>query len=97
MSEVCPTENASLRLDKRFLAKSPAQLAVCLLWTFLRRSLSPMDVYCKTFPAQRCLPVVSITYIFGMLAAILFFHEQVSVWKWLGIGFIMIGCCLIAK
>lgn len=56
MSEVCPTENASLRLDKRFLAKSPAQLAVCLLWTFLRRSLSPMDVYCKTFPAQRCLP-----------------------------------------
>lgn len=61
--------------------------AASLLWMYI----------VKHFPLSVAYPMVSITYIFGMLAAILFFHEQVSVWKWLGIGFIMIGCCLIAK
>jgi drug/metabolite transporter (DMT)-like permease len=32
-----------------------------------------------------------------MIAAIVFFHEQVSPMKWVGVAFIMAGCFLIAK
>jgi undecaprenyl phosphate-alpha-L-ara4N flippase subunit ArnE len=40
---------------------------------------------------------VSLSYVFGMVAAIVFFHEDVSLTKWIGVGLIMVGCCLIAK
>lgn len=51
----------------------------------------------KHYPLSVAYPMISLSYVFGMLAAIAFFHESVSVVKWIGIGFIMIGCCLIAK
>jgi undecaprenyl phosphate-alpha-L-ara4N flippase subunit ArnE len=42
-------------------------------------------------------PMVSLSYVFGMLAAIIFFHEDVSVTRWIGVLLIMGGCVLIAK
>ena len=42
-------------------------------------------------------PVISLSYVLGLLAAILFFHESVPVMKWVGVGLIVLGCCLIAK
>lgn len=51
----------------------------------------------KHYPLSVAYPMISLSYVFGMLAAIAFFHESVSAVKWMGIGFIMIGCCLIAK
>jgi undecaprenyl phosphate-alpha-L-ara4N flippase subunit ArnE len=42
-------------------------------------------------------PMMSLSYVFGMLAAIYIFHEQVSTVRWLGILLIMAGCYLIAK
>ena len=42
-------------------------------------------------------PMISLSYVLGLLAAILFFHESVSVMKWVGVGLIVLGCCLIAK
>ena len=51
----------------------------------------------KHYPLSVAYPMISLSYVFGMLAAIAFFHESVSAVKWIGIGFIMIGCCLIAK
>jgi drug/metabolite transporter (DMT)-like permease len=42
-------------------------------------------------------PLVSLSYVFGMIAAIVFFHETVDWVKWLGVLFIMLGCYLIAK
>ena len=39
--------------------------------------------------------MVSLSYVFGMLAAIVVFHEEVSVIKWLGVFFIILGCLLI--
>lgn len=51
----------------------------------------------KHYPLSVAYPMISLSYVFGMLAAIAFFHESVSTVKWIGIGFIMIGCCLIAK
>jgi undecaprenyl phosphate-alpha-L-ara4N flippase subunit ArnE len=41
--------------------------------------------------------MVSLSYVFGMFAAIMFFHEEVSAAKWLGVALIMMGCFLIAK
>ena len=51
----------------------------------------------KVFPLSLAYPMVSLSYVFGMFAAILFFNETVSVTKWLGVLFIMLGCCLIVK
>lgn len=51
----------------------------------------------KHYPLSVAYPMISLSYVFGMLAAICFFHESVSALKWVGVGFIMLGCCLIAK
>lgn len=51
----------------------------------------------KHYPLSVAYPMISLSYVFGMLAAIFFFHEAVSVCKWIGVVFIMIGCCFIAK
>lgn len=51
----------------------------------------------KHFPFSMAYPMVSLSYVFGMIAAIIFFHEDVSIAKWAGILLIMAGCYLIAK
>ena len=51
----------------------------------------------KVFPFSQAYPMVSLSYVFGMLAAIVFFHEEVSAVKWLGVGLIILGCMLISK
>ena len=51
----------------------------------------------KVFPFSSAYPMVSLSYVFGMLAAILFFNEEVSIIKWIGVMFIVLGCMLIAK
>lgn len=51
----------------------------------------------KHFPFSMAYPMVSLSYVFGMIAAIVFFHEPVSLAKWLGVLLIMAGCYFIAK
>lgn len=51
----------------------------------------------KHYPLSMAYPLVSISYVFGMLAAIIFFHESVDLTKWMGVLLIMIGCTLIAR
>lgn len=51
----------------------------------------------KHWPLSVAYPMISLSYVFGMLAAIVCFHEQVSLVKWAGVALIMAGCCLIAK
>lgn len=58
-----------------------------LLWMYILRR----------FPLSVAYPMISLSYVFGMLSAILFFHEEVSAAKWAGVALIMAGCCLIAK
>jgi undecaprenyl phosphate-alpha-L-ara4N flippase subunit ArnE len=41
--------------------------------------------------------MVSLSDVFGMIAAMLVFHEEVSVTKWAGVLLIMAGCYFIAK
>lgn len=51
----------------------------------------------KHFPFSMAYPMVSLAYVFGMVAAIVFFHEPVSVSKWIGVLLIMLGCYFIAR
>ena len=51
----------------------------------------------KRFPFSMAYPMVSISYVMGMFAAILFFHEQVPFIRWVGVFLILTGCTLIAK
>ena len=51
----------------------------------------------KIFPFSMAYPMVSLSYVFGMFAAMLFFHEEVSLVKWIGVSLIVLGCLMIAK
>jgi undecaprenyl phosphate-alpha-L-ara4N flippase subunit ArnE len=51
----------------------------------------------KHFDFSMVYPMISISYIFGMLAAIYIFHETVPPIRWVGVLFIMGGVILIAK
>lgn len=62
-------------------------LAAGLLWMYI----------VKKFPFSMAYPMVSLSYVFGMIAAIVFFKEQVAWTQWLGVLLIMTGCFLIAK
>lgn len=51
----------------------------------------------KSFPFSMAYPMISLSYVFGMIAAILFFHEQVPLTRWAGVILIVMGCFLIVK
>lgn len=69
------------------------QFAVCGL-LFLTASLLWMYIV-KVFPFSMAYPLVSLSYVFGMLAAILIFHEDVPLTRWVGVLLIMAGCMLM--
>lgn len=50
----------------------------------------------KHYPFSLAYPMSSMAYIFGMIAAMLIFHEQISTSAWVGICLIMLGCYFIA-
>lgn len=51
----------------------------------------------KHYPFSMAYPLVSLSYVFGMIAAIVFFNETVDLLKWVGILLIMAGCYCIAR
>ncbi len=51
----------------------------------------------KHFPLSTAYPMVSLSYVFGMLAAAMVFREDVSAGKWAGVALIVAGCFLIAR
>lgn len=51
----------------------------------------------KYFDFSVAYPITSISYIFGMLAAIYIFHETVPVSHWIGVVLIMAGVTIIAR
>lgn len=58
-----------------------------LLWVYI----------IKYFPLSQAYPMSSMTYIFGMLAAAIIFHEHISISQVAGLVLIMLGCVLIAR
>ncbi len=69
------------------------QLACCgvsftiagLMWMYILRH----------YPFSHAYPLSSMAYVFGMVAAMLCFHEQIAWTQWVGILFIMAGCYLV--
>ena len=51
----------------------------------------------KHYPLSVAYPMISLSYVFGLIAAIVFFHESVEAYKWVGVMLIIGGCCLIAR
>ena len=70
------------------------QFATCGL-CFLMASLLWMYIV-KMFPFSVAYPMVSMSFVIGMIAAVVFFHEQVSWTKWVGVLLIVAGCLLIS-
>lgn len=77
----------SLLLNWQFALCGLSFGAASLLWMYI----------VKHFPFSMAYPMVSLSYVFGMIGAIVFFHETVDYVKWIGVFFIMIGCILIAR
>ncbi len=61
--------------------------AATVLWLYIIRHFELSVAY----------PLISISYIFGMLAAIFIFHETVPASRWIGVGLIMCGVWFVVK
>lgn len=48
-------------------------------------------------PLSLAYPLVSIGYILVVFFSRIFFHEQVTVWRWLGVFLICTGVILVAR
>jgi drug/metabolite transporter (DMT)-like permease len=51
----------------------------------------------RHYPFSIAYPLGSISYIFGLVAAVLVFHEQVSAVRWMGVCIIIIGIYFVTK
>jgi drug/metabolite transporter (DMT)-like permease len=51
----------------------------------------------KHYPFSIAYPLGSISYIFGLFAAVLVFHEHVSPLRWMGVCIIIIGIYFVTK
>ncbi|MBO4761746.1 MAG: EamA family transporter [Bacteroidales bacterium] len=77
----------SVFVNWQFAACGLCYGAASLLWFYI----------VKHFPLSSAYPMVSLSFVFGMFAAMIFFHEPVGLAKWLGVLLIIVGCYFIAK
>ena len=71
----------------QFAACGMCYLSASLLWMYI----------VKYYPLSQSYPMVSLSFVFGMIAAMLVFHESIDAGKWLGVVLIILGCILIAR
>jgi drug/metabolite transporter (DMT)-like permease len=51
----------------------------------------------KHYPFGLAYPLGSISYVFGLIAAVMVFHENVPATRWLGVGIIIVGIYFVSK
>lgn len=69
-------------------ALSGASVAVAtVLWMYIL----------KHYPFSQAYPLISMSYVFGLIAAIYVFHETVPATRWIGVAFIIVGVIFISK
>lgn len=61
--------------------------AAGLLWMYIL----------KHYPFSQAYPLSSLAYVFGMVASMFVFREQVSWMQWAGVLLIMAGCYCVAQ
>ena len=57
------------------------------LWVYILRH----------YPFSIAYPLGSISYIFGLIAAVIIFHEHVTAMRWLGVCIIIVGIYFVTK
>ena len=77
----------ALFLNWQFACCGLCYAAASILWMYI----------IKNFPLSMAYPMVSISYVFGMFAAMIFFHEEIPLTRWIGVFLIMSGCILVVK
>jgi drug/metabolite transporter (DMT)-like permease len=63
-------------------------------------ALSAMIVWMytlKRYDFSLAYPLLSISYVIGLLAAFFIFHETIPLTRWIGVVIVMIGVYFIAK
>lgn len=71
----------------QFAASGVCALAAFLVWMYVL----------KRYPFGLAYPLLSISYIIGLLSAYFVFHETVPLTRWIGVAIVMVGVFLIAK
>lgn len=61
--------------------------AAGLLWMYILRHFALASAY----------PLTALSFVFGAIAAQVVFDETVNWQNWLGIVFIVVGCCFVVK
>lgn len=51
----------------------------------------------KHFDFSMAYPMISISYVFGMFAAMFIFHESVPLTRWIGLLLILVGVMFVVK
>lgn len=74
-------------LSWQLLASGLSMVAASFVWFYIL----------KHYPLSLAYPLISISYIFGTLAAIFFFHETVPLTRWIGVLLIMGGVVLLTR
>jgi undecaprenyl phosphate-alpha-L-ara4N flippase subunit ArnE len=69
------------------LASGLSMVAASIIWFYILKHNDLSLAY----------PLISISYIFGTLAAVFIFHETVPLTRWIGVLFIMIGVAFLTK
>ncbi|MDR1406504.1 MAG: EamA family transporter [Tannerella sp.] len=77
----------NLLTNWHFAASGLCMAVASCLWIYMIKRYELSVVY----------PMISISYVFGMLASIYIFHETVPGTRWLGVFLIMTGVILIAR
>ena len=71
----------------QFAASGVCALAAMVLWMYVL----------KRFEFSLAYPLLSISYVIGLLAAYFVFQETVPLTRWIGVGIIMIGVFFVVK
>ena len=71
----------------QFAASGVCALAAMLVWMYTLQQYEFSLAY----------PLLSISYIIGLVAAVVLFHETVPATRWIGVVIVMIGVYFIAK
>ena len=82
-----PAYRTSALLNWQFALSGICFGGASLLWMYI----------IKKFPLSMAYPLVSLSYVFGLLAAAWIFHEDVNLNKWIGVALIVAGCFIISK
>lgn len=71
----------------QFAASGICAVTAMLVWMYVL----------KHYPFSLAYPLLSISYVIGLLAACFIFHEAVPLTRWIGVLIVMVGVYFIVK